>query len=134
MTDNRITALYCRYSYDDGTVSYDGQYRDSQGYDVLYQIRKTKKGIFDETLLIVGDVEDYEQEHYTTKDGVNVELAYSSSNGAALIMINREDSFITVNVSGGLYSKMDGDEYIDGEFTKERFMEFVDAFDFSALK
>ena len=49
-------------------------------------------------------------------------------------MINREDSFITVNVSGGLYSKMDGDEYIDGEFTKERFMEFVDAFDFSALK
>ncbi|MBD5463306.1 MAG: sigma-70 family RNA polymerase sigma factor [Lachnospiraceae bacterium] len=113
--------------YDDGTFSMDGRVA-WKGSSLLcvtdYQFERTMKGSFNPVTLNVGGIEEYHEWDYSTGSGQVVLLANSSSK--ALIIVEREDSFIVVNVLGDLLSGT-------FEMSDEMLEELADLFDFSAI-
>lgn len=113
--------------YDDGTFSMDGRvaWKGSSLLSVTdYQFERTMKGSFNPVTLNVGGIEEYHEWVYSTGSGQVVLLANSSSK--AMIIVEREDSFIVVNVLGDLLS----DTF---EMSDEMLEELADLFDFSAI-
>lgn len=109
--DNRV---YGAYLYEDGTLHYDGEYDLSGRRTVDYQFMRTVKGTFNEVILAIGDVRQYQEWSYTTAGGQMVQLALSPSKG--LLIAELEDSFVTVNVlpdSAGSLSEADLEELAD---------------------
>lgn len=115
------------YLYDDGTFSMDGRVA-WKGSSLLcvtdYQFGRTMKGSFNPVTLNVGRIEEYQEWDYSTRSGQVVRLANSSQK--ALIIAERDNSFIVVNVLGDLYS----DTF---EVSDEMLEELADLFDFAMI-
>ncbi len=89
-----------------------------------YQLERTMKGSFNPFTLNVGKIEEYHEWEYSSESGQTVLLANSS--WKALIIVERDNSFIVVNVLGDLLS----DTF---EISDEMLEELADLFDFSAI-
>lgn len=113
--------------YDDGTFSMDGKVA-WKGSSLLcvtdYQFERTMKGSFHPVTLNVGDAEEYHEWDYEAGSGQVVRLVNSSFK--ALIIAERDHSYIVVNVLGDLYA----DTF---EMSDEMLEELADLFDFSAI-
>ncbi len=115
------------YLYDDGTFAMEGRVA-WKGSSLLcvtdYQFERTMKGSFNPVTLNVGGIEEYHEWEYLSESGQAVLLANSSLK--ALIIAERDNSFIVVNVLGDLLS----DTF---EMSDEMLEELADLFDFSAI-
>ena len=113
--------------YDDGTFHMDGKVA-WKGSSLLcvtdYQFERTMKGSFNPVTLNVGAVEEYHEWDYVAGSGQVVLLVNSSFK--ALIIAERDNSYIVVNVLGDLYA----DTF---EMSDEMLEELADLFDFSAI-
>ena len=121
------------YVHDDGSFHFEGEARftgagASWPYPILYQFDRSMKGSFSSTVLNIGDAEDYEEWTYTTKNGV--ELTLAQSGWKELILVERENSFVVVN----LFDVSVGD-VVCGELHKshEDLEAFAELFDFSVI-
>lgn len=109
------------YMYDDGTFQLDGTYKN-----IEFQIRRCMRGYFDTVYLNVGNIDNYEQWTYETKDGYTVYLGIRSD-GHAVISIDLEDSFVSMNI-------MPWDSDLNQVIhTREELEDLVDQIDFSLL-
>ena len=109
------------YMYDDGTFQLDCTYKN-----IEFQIRRCMRGYFDTVYLNVGNIDNYEQWTYVTKDGYTVYLGIRSD-GHAVISIDLEDSFVSMSIM-----PWDGDlnQVIH---TREELEDLVDQINFSLL-
>lgn len=118
--------FYSGYLYEDGTFHMDGRviYKGQEICVTDYQLMRTMKGSFNPVTLNVWAMEDYIERNYVTKNGENVLLANSSKK--ALIIAEREKSYIMVNILGDFASDTFdvSDEMLEG---------LADAFDFSVV-
>ena len=118
------------YLYDDGTFDMEGRViwkgpADSKLLCVTdYQFGRTMKGSFNPYTLNVGEIEEYHEWEYSSESGQTVLLANSS--WKALIIVERDNSFIVVNVLGDVLS----DTF---EISDEMLEDLADLFDFSAI-
>ena len=80
------------YFYDDGTFQFDATYKN-----VEFQIRRCMRGYFDTVYLNAGNINNFEQWTYVTKDGITVNIAMSAD-GRAIISADLENSFVSLNV------------------------------------
>ena len=109
------------YMYDDGTFQLDGTYKN-----IEFQIRRCMRGYFDTVYLNVGNIDNYEQWTYETKDGYTVYLGIRSD-GHAVISIDLEDSFVSMSI-------MPWDSDLNQVIhTREELEDLVDQIDFSLL-
>ncbi len=118
------------YLYDDGTFNMDGRVIwkdpvDSKSLRVAdYQFGRSMKGSFSPFTLNVGEIEEYHEWEYSSESGQTVLLANSSLK--ALIIAERDNSFIVVNVLSDLFSDT-------LEMSDEMLEELADLFDFSVI-
>ena len=112
------------YMFDDGTFHIDGSSAFPDGQFMQYQFMDCKKGVFTDTLLNIGNADDYTEWSYQTSSGVTVCLASSPSK--CLIFADLKGSFVTVNVLAGTAED-------SGNITPENLQELADSFDFSML-
>jgi len=112
--------------YDDKTFYMDGKvaWKGSTLCTTDYELTRTMKGSFNPITLNIGAIEDYHEWNYTTGNGQDVLLANSDSK--ALILAEREQSFLVVNVLGNFASNT-------FEISDEMLEELADIFDFSAI-
>lgn len=125
--------FYPGYVHNDGSFHFEGEasFTDSDAawpYPIRYQFERSMKGSFSSTVLNIGDAEDYEEWTYTTKNGVVLTLA--QSDWKELILVDRENSFVVVN----LFDVYVGDA-VYGELHKSReaLEAFAELFDFSVI-
>lgn len=100
-TNSARTILSEGYYYADGSFQISGETTmDYEGstwiYPISYQYRCVMKTAFDEVTLSVDDVEGFEQWNYRLQDGSEVLLALSAEQ--AVILVDKEDFFVTINV------------------------------------
>lgn len=90
------------YFYDNGTFQLEGRAIISGNSACMtdYQLRRSVKGAFDTVILNVGNIDNYRQWEYTTENGESVLLANGSDK--ALIILEKENSYIVVNVLGDM--------------------------------
>lgn len=113
------------YFYPEGTFDFDADITLT-GADaawtepMLVSIRYSLTEYFDPVPMSLGEVESYEQWHYTLSDGTDVLLALHD--GTAIMICDRGDAFITVSMH----------DYSDTEdLTKQAVEQFADVLDFS---
>jgi len=113
---------YWAYIYEDGSFQFDGDI-ELQDYGTIgYQFGRRVKGTFDETILTIDDVADYQELEYVTSGGERVMLALGSDH--ALIFMDSESCFIHMNVMGGSNCGV----------TEDVLEEIADSIDFAVLK
>lgn len=120
------------YLYPDGTFQCDEE-GELAGYGkIMYQLRRTAKGVFDEVGLNVTDVNEYEQWEYQSACGKTVLLALGPDK--AMIFADLPGSFVAVNVLAGT-GFADGSNYFPDSppLTAENLETLADSFDFSLL-
>jgi len=114
------------YLYSDGTFHLEGSatiFGTSQ-CTTDFQFMRSVKGSFCPITLNVTDINQYHQWNYTNSSGDKVLLANSSTK--ALIIAEREQSFIVVNVLGDILA----DTF---DISDEALESMADAFDFSVI-
>lgn len=113
--------------YADGSFDYDGNAMigGSSLIATDYQFSRAMKGTFQGTGLNVGNLEEYKEWNYTTENGENLLLATNGTT-KALIIAEREKSFVTVNVVGDVW----GGTFGIGE---EELEKLAETFDFSVI-
>lgn len=113
--------------YADGSFEFDGSavIRGSSFVTTDYQFSRAMKGTFHGTNLNVWDLEGYREWNYTTKNGESVLLATDGST-KALIIVERENSFVTINVLGDIWEGTFG-------IGEEELEKLAEAFDFSVI-
>lgn len=125
-SDHVQLSFWGGYVYSDGTFQLDGTAAISSGSECStdFQFRRSMKGSFSPVTLNVTDISQYRQWNYTTRTGGKALLANSSDK--ALIITERENSFVVVNVLGDIAS---------GTFdlSDEALEAMADAFDFSVI-
>jgi len=91
---------YSGYCYKDGTFDVEGQLELTGKWNFMinFDYRSVKKTSFDDVTRNIGDVSKYDQWNYTMKDGTTVLLALREE--GALIIVDKEDSFVTIGASG----------------------------------
>lgn len=114
------------YLYSDNTFYMEGTATISDISQCIadFQFVRSMKGSFSSLTLNVTDISQYHQWNYTTKSSVKVLLANSSTK--ALIIVEREKSFIVVNVLGDILS----DAF---DISDEALEMMADAFNFSVI-
>lgn len=113
---------YWAYIYEDGTFQFDGDI-ELQGYGTVdFGFARTVKGTFNETMLNIGDVSDYQEFGYVTSGGEMVMCALGTDK--ALIFMDSESCFILMNVMGGS----------DCGVTESVLKDMADSIDFALLK
>lgn len=119
-------SFYDGYLYDDGTFYMEGRvaWKNSMLYVTDYELIRTVKGSFHPVTLNIGTIEEYHEWNYTTESGQSVLLA--NSDEKALIIVERDSSYILVNVLGDFASST-------FEVSNEILEELTDVFDFSAI-
>lgn len=113
---------YWAYIYEDGTFQFDGDIELQDYGTVAYQFTRRVKGTFDETILHIGNVSDYQEFEYVTFGGERVGCALGSDK--ALIYMDSESCFILMNVMGGSNCGVTGSVLED----------IADSIDFALLK
>lgn len=126
-TAGGVNRVYSGYIYNDGTFSYDGQAILENSIDIEYQFANYVKGVFSEPCLNIGDADAYQEWQYTTKNGINVSLALSEKK--SLVILDRENSFVIVNVLAGTGES----DFGSGIIAKEDLERFSDMFDYSRI-
>ena len=118
--------IHDSYLYEDGTFHMEGRvaWEGSLPYAADFQLVRTMKGSFNPITLNIGTIEEYSEWNYTTGNAQNILLANSSTK--ALIIAERENSFIVVNVLGDFSS----DTF---EVSDKMLEELADIFDFSVI-
>ena len=113
------------YKFSSGTFQFDASYGD-----IGFQFRASRKGVFDEVFLNIGNIEDYSEWNYENTDGTQLLLA--QSNYKSLIIVETDVFFIAVNVLAGT----DGDEWIPSvsPFTRTDLEGFADLINFGQLR
>lgn len=118
------------YLYEDGTFGFDGEI-ELEGYGLLdYQFLRAVRGSFTDTQLNIGDIDDYTEWSYITRDGTPVTLALASHK--ALVIVDLPDCFVTINVLAGTETPDDG-VFSNGALTAAALERFADSFSFSLL-
>ena len=84
-----------------------------------FQIRLTPKGFFDTVYMNVGDIEAFTEWKFENIHGTELLLALGRNDNMSLIIYDREDAFITVNV---------------GFETKDELENFANMIDFTQLR
>lgn len=86
------------YCYADGTFDIEGTLELCGKWNELvsYSFRSVRKTSFDGVPRSIGDVNSYDQWSYTMADGTPVLLALRKD--AGLIIVDRQDSFVTVGI------------------------------------
>lgn len=114
------------YLYSDGTFHLEGSAAVAGASQCTadFQLMRSVRGSFCPVTLNVTDISQYRQWNYTTSSGDRVLLANSSTK--ALIIVEREQSFIVVNVLGDILS----DTF---DMSDEALESMADAFDFSVI-
>ncbi len=114
------------YLYSDGTFHMEGSATISGASQCTtdFQFARSMKGSFSTLTLNVTDISQYRQWNYTTSSGDRVLLANSSTK--ALIIVERDQSFIVVNVLGDILS----DTF---DISNDALEAMADAFDFSVI-
>ena len=126
-------AFYPGYVHNDGSFHFEGTATftgtdASWPYPICYQFERSMKGSFSITVLNIRDADDYEEWVYTTKNGV--ELTLAQSDWKELILVERENSFVVVN----LYDVYVGDvAYSELHKSREDLEAFAELFDFSVI-
>ena len=86
---------YGGYMYEDGTFQLEGSLELATGmWD--FQLLRSVRGSFHDSMLDIGDVSDYKEWHYEAACGVTVTLALGPDK--ALVLADLEDCFVTVSV------------------------------------
>lgn len=126
-SDDTKAEYIAGWFYADGSFDYDGNavIGDSTPVATDYQFSRAMKGTFQGTGLNVGNLEEYKEWNYTTKNGENLLLATNGTT-KALIIAEREKSFVTVNVVGDVW----GGTFGIGE---EELEKLAEAFNFSVI-
>lgn len=114
--------IYPGYAYPDGTFQCDGDWTAADGVERGFQFRRTAKGVFDEVYLNIGDADAYRQWVYETTDGVPLLLAERVDGSHALILADRPESFVAVNILG-----------TEDPLSREDLEAFAEGIDFSLL-
>ncbi len=122
-----VNTVYSGYVYNDRTFHYDGQAVLANSSVIEYQFGNYVKGTFSEPCLNIGNADTYQQWQYTTKSGVKVSLALSETK--SLVITDRENSFVIVNVLAGTGDSGFGSSSI----TAEDLQSFADMFDFTQI-
>lgn len=119
---------YWGYRYSDGTFFLEGAatFSGLLPMRIDYQFSRAVKGSLSTLTLNVGRVADYTQWTYTTRNGVPLLLA-TNGGSKALVIADREESFVVVNVLG---------DWETGRFdvTRGDLEIFAESFDFTAIK
>lgn len=123
---------YWGYCYDSGTFQFEGNMiltgEDSPWpYPIDYQFRRSMKNSFDTTLLNIGDADSYQEWNYTTQNGVPLLLAVSPTK--ALILADRPDSFVIVNILEPIAMENGAEVTLPPEALEA----FAETFDFSGI-
>lgn len=92
----------------------------------LISYRCHRKDTFDDVRIYLTDMEHYQQWNYQNVDGVNCLLAVHPENGA-LIVVDKEDYFITVTLESRSGNILDGYQSMD----KATLEAFADIFNFT---
>ena len=112
------------YLFESGTFGMDGFF-DSIGF----QIRASRKGVFDNVALNVGDMANISEWHYENIHGAALLLAQSAHQ--SLIFFESETTFVTVNILIGA----EGNEWgLSAPFTPGNLEQFADLIDFGQLR
>ena len=114
--------IYPGYAYPDGTFQCEGDWAASDGVTRDFQLRRTAKGVFDEVYLNIGDADAYRQWVYETEEGVSLLLAERMDGSHALILADRPESFVAVNILG-----------TEEPLAQEDLETFAEGIDFSVL-
>lgn len=115
------------YIYRSGTFLLEGSLALDPGKTpVDFQFSCVAKTDFDDTLLNIGDIDSYEQWVHVSPDGTELLLAVSPQK--ALIVVDRENNFATVNL---LNYAFDGSTAPESWISKEELEAIADLFDFS---
>ena len=125
---------YSGYIYENGTFRFDGDAElgagELKGYGTIeYQFSRSVKGTFDDVVLNIGDLSDFEEWGYRAADGTAVTLGLGVRN-RSLILADLGDSFILVNVLTG---KQGDDTFSSGAIGREELEELADSFRYAAL-
>jgi len=115
------------YYYNEGTFFLEGlaTFSGERPKHIDYQFSRAMKGSMSTLTLNIGKEEDYEQWVYTTKNGVPLLLATDNTT-KALVIADREESFVVINVLG---------DWMNGTFdlSHEDLEIFAETFDFTAI-
>lgn len=114
--------IYPGYAYPDGTFQCDGGWTAADGVERGFQFRRTAKGVFDEVYLNIGDANAYRQWVYETAEGISLLLAERVDGSHALILADRPESFVAVNILG-----------TEQPLSREDLEAFAEGIDFSIL-
>lgn len=90
---------YYTYMYEDGTFQVMGtvDFADIGAWD--FQLLRTVRGTFHDSMLDIGDISEYQETLYETACGVPVTLALGKNR--VLILADLADSFVTVHIPYG---------------------------------
>lgn len=129
--ENTVNNYEGGYYYPNGAFHIEGEAILQGDSECImdYQFGRSVKGYFDTACLNIGNIDDYDQWEYTTENGETLLLA--NSNNKALIIVDKEESFIVINVLGDLVK---GNEILDSfDVSNEDLERFAEMFDFSAI-
>lgn len=126
-------SCYSPYVYDDGSFKFDGEARltgagTTWPYLICYEFIRCVKGTFNPVVLNIGNLDSYDQWTYTTENGVALTLAQSDEK--ELIIAERGDSFVVINILDPGVSGPDLGELYKSHADLEAFAEI---FDFSVI-
>lgn len=117
------------YIYEDGTFRYDGEAVIS-GYGTLeYQFSRSVDGSFDDVMLNIRNLSDFEEWGYRTMDGTMVTLGLGGHT-RSLIMADMGDCFILINVLAGMERD---DVFSSGSIGRAELETLADSFDYAVL-
>ena len=115
--------------YSGGSFSFDGTVTLTESdwpHAIDFQFRCVMKDAFDNTYLNVGDIRDYDQWTYSAPDGTQLSLAVSQRMG--LILLDREDFFLTIQVQNPSVEDLQGSVQT---MSRENLEDFAVVFDYS---
>ncbi len=116
------------YIYEDGTFLFEGTLEIPEYGKLDYQLQRCVKGTFTDILLVIKDVDKWQEWSYVTNGGTAVTLALSANRG--LLLLDLEDSFVTINVLSGT----EGDDiFSSGPIGPAEIEALADSMDFSLL-
>lgn len=110
------------YLYENGTLYFEGDAMYGESGSISFQCRRSVKGTFDEVVLHIGNIDEYQEFRYIAACGEPVVLALSA--GKSLIFADFDQCFVLLNILGGS----------ENGITEEALKEIADEIDFTMLK
>ena len=122
-TDDSIS--FNGYVYENGTFRFDAHYGE-----ILFQMGASRKGVFDNVFLNIGDLDDFTEWNYKNAHGS--QLVLTQSEYQSLILLETEAFFISVNILAGT----DGNSWLPStpSFGRSNLEYFADLIDFGQIR